>query len=270
MKRRHLRGIGLAALILTLLAPSAIADAITEPRSDFYQSHYEACTYVGRTYVAAGYDGKVQLLTSPVNFTVVAEYENGTELWISFTWEDGEGYLWGAYDNYSADKGKVGWLPMDDLTLKYDSAQFAEAHQNELLQNTGLYPEGDRALVYTYPSSGEYQELTEDRDYMPFSEAFSDSSLYIDEAGRSWVSISYYMGRRDGWICVDDPLNETLNTGFVEPGQSAAQQRGASTIGGMNGTAANRWQITLIAVALVALVLLITLLAVKRFYPKKK
>ena len=98
---------------------------------------------------------------------------------------------------------------------------------------------------------------------MSFSEVFS--TLYTDGNGQRWGYVGYYMGRRNGWVCLDDPLNEQLDTDIVPVEPSAAQLRGTPTA----APGAAQWQPLALAGGLVVLVVVITLLVIRRVWPKR-
>ena len=99
---------------------------------------------------------------------------------------------------------------------------------------------------------------------MSFSGVFS--TLYTDGNGLRWGYVGYYMGRRDSWVCLDDPMNDRLDTNIVAVEPSAAQLRGAPTV---TPGSTNRMPLVLAGV-LVALVVVVTLLVIRKVRPKKR
>lgn len=209
-----------AVLLLSAVVPSAFADMIWEPENSFYNSHREECTYHDRSYLANGGDGYVTVRTAPGTYSEAANVANGTRFFIQFLWTDKDGADWGV--GYPAGEfDKMGWVPLADMARIYDYRDFEEDHAAEFQVYDGSGDEVGEALVFTYPGGTVSSTLTESKEYMPFSESFR--YLYTDENGLRWTFIGYYMGHRDGWVCVDDPMNETL--GAAED-QTVSQVRG--------------------------------------------
>lgn len=216
----------LALLAALALASSASADVIWEPINSFYERHREECTYVNRAYQLEGYDGTVTVFTEP-NGMSKATLENGLRGRVQFTWK-GIGVAWGYL--YQLNGSDVeGWVPMDDLSLIYDSKQFVEDHKAEIQELEEVPVDFQEAVLYSYPNGPlEGYTLEEDPDYLLFSQAFD--KLYTDENGLRWGHISYYFGHEDGWACLDGPMNEGLDTSIVPVAPSAAQTRGSATV----------------------------------------
>lgn len=251
----------LAAAAMVSLAMPAAADVIWEPEDSFYKKHRDECVYENRAYEFAGYDGSAAVWSAPGGM-VLEEQPNGGRVRVQFRWT-GHGVEWGYF--YGLDGSiDAGWVPMDDLTLVYDSRQFLEDHASEILEGDPVPVEFDSAVLYIYPGGPVSDILKEDRAYMPFSEVFS--TLYTDGNGLRWGYVGYYMGRRDGWVCLDDPLNEHLDTNIVAVEPSAAQLRGAPTV-----TPGVTQKLPLVlAGVLVALVVAVTLLVIRKVRPRKR
>ena len=250
-----------SAAMLSLAMPAA-ADLIWEPEDSFYEKHRDECTYENRRYELAGYDGSVTLWSAP-NGTAQRELPNGGQGTVQFRWS-GDGVEWGYLYNVLENWWDGGWAPMDDLTLIYDSQQFLEDRASEISEVDPIPVAFDSAVLYSYPGGPTSGILKEDAAYMPFSEVFS--TLYTDENGLRWGYVGYYMGRRDSWACLDDPLNEELDTAVVPVEPSPAQLRGAPTV---TPGVTQRMPLVLAGV-LVALVVVVTLLVVRRVRPKKR
>lgn len=229
MKRRFFSlSLSLALLMMFSLVLSASADLIWEPFDDsFYTEHFQECTYVGRNYQLAGYDGTVTVFTAPSGMSKVT-LDNGIQGNIQFTWK-GYGITWG-YLCWLTGIDVQGWVAMDDMAKVYDSQQFMEDHQEEIQGlNQDLPVNFQEAVLYSYPNGPTTGEtLKEFPDYSPFSQAFS--SLYTDENGFQWGYIGYYMGSLRAWVCLDDPMNEDLDTQIVPVPLSPAQMRGSATV----------------------------------------
>lgn len=224
--KRKICTLFLAALaVLSLMVPVS-ADVIIEPRDSFFEKHREECTYVARQYELAGYGGKVTVFTAPGGMNKLT-LDNGLRGTIQFTWE-GKGTTWG-YLIYWDDQWIEGWVPMDDVSLVYDSQQFMTDHAGEIVETDPVPVDFHEAVRYDYPNGPAGDGvLNEDPDYMPFDETFTQ--VYTDEAGLCWGYVGYYKGIRGFWICLDDPMNRELDTEIMPVAPSAAQLRGSATV----------------------------------------
>lgn len=224
--KRKICTLFLAALALLSLAVPASADIIIEPDDPFFEKHRGECDYVGRQYELAGYDGKVTVFTAPGGMNKFT-LDNGLQGTIRFTWE-GKGTVWG-YLEYWDDHWVEGWVPMDDVSLVYDSKQFMEEHAGEIITETQPVPvDFHEAVLYRYPNGPAGNTLTDDPDYQRFGEIFTQ--VYTDGSGLRWGYVGYYMGIRGFWICLDDPMNRELDTEIMPVAPSAAQLRGSATV----------------------------------------
>ena len=192
----------LALLLCLSLAPAASADVIFEPEDSFYWDHRGECQYHSRGYYADGPDNVVVIYRSPVSSAVVERVKNGEALWISYIWEDAEGFLWGYSENYEEDW--AGWVPMDYLLLKYDSLSFQEEFATRITEEEGtLEVSGAEVRFWNYPGSEDATAFAVEGDYLPeYYETFTD------DAGRRWGHIGYHMGIRDVWVCLDAPTED--------------------------------------------------------------
>lgn len=221
----------LFALLLTLLSVSALivpasADIVWEPEDSFYEKHYAECAYVGRGYQLAGYDGSVTVFTAPGGMNK-ATLDNGLKGTIQFTWT-GSGTSWGYLCRVSGSDVE-GWVPMDDLSLVYDSQQFMADHAGEITAGDPAPVDFHEAALYSYPNGPLWGTTLQEREkYQPFSQVFTQ--LYTDENGLRWGYVGYYMGQCDAWVCLDDPMNEGLDAEIVPTSPSPAQVRGSATV----------------------------------------
>ena len=223
--KRKLIPLFLALLAVLPLTLPASADMIWEPQDSFYEKHRDECDYVNRNYQMAGYDGTVALYTAPGG-TKKAALDNGLQAGIQFTWT-GNGLTWGYLVRWG-DNPAEGWVPMDDLSLVYDSQSFMVDHAGEITQAALVPVDFHEAVLYGYPRGPVWENtLTEDADYQPFSEVFTET--YTDEDGLRWGYVGYYMGHCDAWVCLDDPMNRELDTGIIPVEPSPAQVRGSAT-----------------------------------------
>ena len=214
-----MKKLGLSFLCMVCLMASmyttAFADVIIEPEDDFYMSHGEECEYIDRVYIAAGANGVTKVYESPEDATVLTEVPNGEEIRLTYQWND-----WFYYHN-----ADMGWVHSDDVSLKYDHTSFLADHQATDHENTNYSV--PMVQMYTYPNSGDCYEMTESIDYATIGESFSKG--YVDDAGLQWGYIGYYM-QHNGWVCVDDPMNKSLASGFVAVEESVSQIRGTDAV----------------------------------------
>lgn len=247
------------AAALALCAP-AMADVIWEPDDSFYSRHGDECTYENRRYELAGYEGTVTVYTAPGGLARTT-LDNGTRGTVQFIWKGDKGN-WG-YLCFLENSDVEGWAPMDDLTRIYDSQQFMEDHSAELVEGEAAEVDFTQAMLYAYPGGPAEYVLEESKEYQPFSQIFT--TTYTDQDGLRWGYVGYYMGHRNSWVCLDDPMSEALDTAVVEPGPSAAQLRGTPTVSGGLGV-----NTLLLAAVLVAVVVAVTVVLIRKFCPEKK
>ena len=201
----------LLALVLCLsVLPAASADVIFEPEDSFYWDHRGECQYHSRSYYADGPDNVAVIYRSPVSSAVVERVKNGGILWISYTWEDAEGFLWGYCENF--EENWAGWVPMDYLLLKYDHICFREEFADRIVEESGTLTEGGNIRFWSYPGSEDSTEFTADGEYLP-----EYDEIFIDDAGRTWGYVGYLFGTRSIWICLDDPTAD-YRTLYAEHG----------------------------------------------------
>lgn len=191
-----------------LLAPAVRADVIYEPEDSFYWEHRGECRYHNRSYYAAGPDDAVEIYRSPVSAAVAERVKNGALLWVSYVYGDENGISWGYCENY--EENWAGWVPMDYLLLKYDSAAFKEEFAHRITKESGELLADGEVYLWNYPGSEEGTTIPVDPGYRP-----AYQQVFTDDAGRAWGYVGYHMGIRDVWICLDAPEAdyETLYAG---------------------------------------------------------
>lgn len=191
----------LAALLCLSLLPAVRADVIFEPEDNFYWEHRGECVYHNRVYTANGPDTVTVVYASPKSAVVAARVPTGQQLWISYTYEDGNGILWGYCEDYTDDW--YGWVPMDYLVLVYDYICFREEFSHRILERSGTIGESGEERVYfwLYPGSEAHSAaMFVEGEYLPEYE-----QVFTDDAGRTWGYVAYYMGIRNVWVCLDAP-----------------------------------------------------------------
>lgn len=255
MKGRFLAlAVALTAAFALMLPVSA--DLIWEPENSFYNVHWEECEYIGRTYEFRGYEGSVPVFDAPEG-KHIGTVENGGTSNVQFLWQGEQ--VWGYVEQAAA----AGWVPMDDMSLVYDSQQFMEDHAAQIQTVEPVDVGFDQVILYEYPNGPQRFTLKEDEQYQPFEETFT--TLYTDENGLCWGYVGYYMGRMGAWACLDDPMKDTLSTAVVETQPSAAQLRGTPSV-----TVAGGGNALLLPAVLVAGVAAVTVVLIRKLCPKKK
>lgn len=198
-RSRLVWGVLLAAVIFFLvIKPEEVqADLILEPEDQFYQAHADQCEYVDRSYYT---DGSVDFWTAP-NGRKKGSFPADTRLQVTHVYTDSQGAQWGVFLDQES-----GWILMADVYLDYDSRQFREDHEGEILPGEEqVLPQGEKVVFWSYPCSGENWGTEELQQELKFSE------FYTDDQERLWGNVGYYMGSRDFWICLSEPENQEIS-----------------------------------------------------------
>ena len=243
MTKRIIVALCFVAALVLALPITVSADVIPEPSNSFYTRNSSNCVPLQRSFYANGADGCVSLRAEPGSASEVAVFENGSELFIMFTYNK-RGVIWGVTEVFETRQS--GWIPMDDLLLVYDYISFEEDYHDELYVFSGTYEvlaAITDLIFWTWPGSGEIDRILEARwrnspeHEIAFLEG--EKPAYKDAEGREWVFIPYLFGRTNAWICLDDPLNMDIPAFHPAPEpvfrQSGDVQRDLS--GGLSGEA---------------------------------
>ena len=206
----------LAVVMLLALTAPAYADIMWEPRSNhFYESHRQECEYNTRSYYANGSEGFVTLYDAPGGSLVEAQYENGELLWVGYTYQG----KWALASYWQNGEETTGWVPMEDLSLKYDYLSFEEEYADRIKPDEDEFASygGDAEAVnfYEYPGAPEIRESFEtgsghSMDILEILTGSGESSssirsIFVDEDGRTWGYVPYMYGIRNIWFCLDAP-----------------------------------------------------------------
>ena len=253
-----------ALLALCLLFPvQAGADVIVVPEGSFYQRHERECEPLSRWYQANGEPGYASLCDQPGGM-VLANIENGTELYLTFSYS-GRGQ-WGYTELDSSQEGVVsaqpggiyGWINLSTLRPCYDSIAFRERHAQEITPFSGdasAVFTAKRVYLWKYPGAPPVEEAyLEDAGDICFEDGYTDPS------GLLWGRVGYYRGWRDIWVCISDPENADLPV--IAPEQPPLYPAAAPPV-------PSGYRPLLLAAMLVAFVLLLTLFLLRRFWKKK-
>ena len=214
--KRKIMVLLLAALMVGALTAPAFADIMWEPYGNgFYESRREEMEYENRGYLTNGEKGYVTVREAPDSLVEVVNLPNGTYFNVGQIWTDKGGSQWavGYHMVHTEDgfKDYTGWVPLSELALIYDYTAFEEDHGSEFAEYDGSGDHLAEVFLYSYPGGVCSHSLIESPEYMTFAESFNH--LYTDENGRRWTFVGYYMGRQNGWVCIDDPMNMELGTG---------------------------------------------------------
>src|SRR5699024_4105297 len=111
------------------------------------QAHADQCEYVDRNYYT---DGSVDFWTAP-NGRKKGRFPADTRLQVTHVYTDSQGAQWGVFLDQES-----GWILMADVYLDYDSRQFREDHEEEILPGEEqVLAEGKKVVFWSYPCSGE-------------------------------------------------------------------------------------------------------------------
>jgi len=200
------KSVALLFVLLLLLPSLAAADVIVEPENSFFRAHRSDCRLTeGRTYIANGPEGTLNLYTAP-NGTVGRTLANGETFYCQWWYADNRGVTWGYCEQQEL------WAPLGYTLIRYDHLAFAADHQGEIVAGDGRFlPEGTGSgFLYEYPGAPEPYPISDLDGLIP-------NQLYVDEQGRTWGFVSYHFGWRNKWVCMDDPANGGLSGEGMAP-----------------------------------------------------
>ena len=198
-------------LMVCSLTLTAAADIAYEPPvTDFYATVQDQVERIEKYHLANSPEGYVTMLNKP-DGTPINHYTNGTNLMVYGTYSV-DGVLW-AYIPIvqSGELESPGWILLDQLSRLYIHSDFMAEHDPYKTDlSTFEWPaETEYVYIFRYPGSAEivrkYELGGNDHKEMGRSLSFH----WKDEQGRYWAYIGYYMGRQNGFICLDDPQNPT-------------------------------------------------------------
>ena len=207
-------GIILGLILSVTLTVTARADIIWEPADGFYQTHRTECKEVYRSYIADGKDGYAAMYKSPTSSEKVKLFENGSEFNFSHSYQDAKGKEWGLIGPGVA----TGWIPMDEVLLKYDNISFCEEYEGEFEEYNGEYDDelaNNVLTIWSYPCSGETQgELPEVNQNIKIYYTYTDQNKnvwgllgFLQRVQRVAGDDNEVIKWKDynGWICLNDP-----------------------------------------------------------------
>ena len=248
------------------------ADMIYEPDDSFYNNNRNNMNRVRREFKINSPDGHITVYKSPNSKKKIATFDNGSTLFIYYTYTTNSGTKWGVIERFgdtSSTKTNnsnryTGWVKMDHLVLVYDDISFNEDHQDEFNTYNNEFDsikEKENLLLWTYPGSGVIKRtLTIASDSYP-----EFSHTYTDQNGRVWGNIGYYMGK-GGWLCFSSPMDENLPKIDYESDElNKISQDEYDKLS--SNHIQNEKMIFILAIILVSGLVTTTILLIRRFWP---
>ena len=204
----------LVGILLMALSPAALADVIIG--NEFFHQHEDKIQELDRyRFIANGPNGHVSAKKAPGSGKETTVYQNGEDVLIASTYIY-KGKYWGItpFGHFAQIPG---WIPMDQLLVKYSQEDFEAEHQDELYAYTGGFDalfEAEAFYLWQWPGSDRekiYYDMPLDAD------AYRGGPAYRDNESREWVYIVIFGGWlgnnreiTDGWICLTDPSNSDI------------------------------------------------------------
>lgn len=255
-----------------LLIPGVYADIIYVPDGNsFYLSNSSECPYHGRSYTAAGPSGMVKSFNAPDGKSEKATYPNGTQFFITHTYTDTKGVVWGiSAEGHLTDSG---WMKISSLNLIYDYISFAEEHGTEFtVFDAAKYqlPSSGEVKFWKYPNSGIVAGKLDAANLGDSQQTESQyiSQVYTSPDGRIWGFIKYIFGMKNVWVCLDDKGSEPETTEtagqLIDSFETALPDDDNQPLALKSG---NSWIIPIIAAAVLAVAAGIM---ISIFYERKK
>ena len=234
MTKRFLVVFAVCFMLLPML--DAQANVIEPPRNRFLSQHRNELVILDRFFFANGESGSVSVKDAPNSNTEVAVIENNEAYFISYT-SNYQGEIWGALIHTNDrthtptnDRRRrlnpqvIGWVPMNQLLLRYDRISFVEEHEDEFYPFTGSYEAlktAEEIVLWTWPGSGVIRhigifDVEKIVSVSSFARFFLMRRAFMDEQGREWVFFDRFRfpGRSyfhsDVWINLSDPSNTDI------------------------------------------------------------
>lgn len=207
-----------AALLLTLcLAPATMAAAETD---SFLEEHAAECTADGRSYYLNGRSGYVSVYRSPLASAPCDYLLNERCLTVRYSWQDGQGRLWGQIRYETCDRGvglsveeggSFGWVLMREMQLRSDKTQFVLGQLDNFIMESVTLDMRDYESVILWPYPGSGGQGSDAAWYIRREEdnILEFPAYWVDSLGRRWGGYTFFDA--DGFICIDEPgLTENL------------------------------------------------------------
>lgn len=208
-KAYRLFAAALAVMCLYCSSGAAFADVVWEPENNFYKFHKGSTKEDGGEYTVNGEKGYAGFADKPGGSAAEFYLTNGTEIEVICTYEKGGRTYGMCWQDGEFHQSVYGWVNMKDMVKLYRSREFKKEHASEInfreanqLKKSIV---GDVCL-YSYPLSGEILSRVKSDG----KEEFGFIAIYEDKDGRSWGEKEYRGDESDGWVCLSDPLNDSL------------------------------------------------------------
>ena len=227
--------------ILLAAAVSVSADSVWMPVDDFFYETWQpeseaTCEYQKRQiFMAAGQDGYVTAVRTPLDQVPLANYPNGTEFMMNFICGIGDN-KWGTIRSYRLPGEKVftedytgqsGYITAKDLVYAYDTYAFTGTNFNSIFGYTEPYFDPCRPMfpfvIWSYPNSGVQLDVVTEgtldwfcHEYEPGSQYFPIKAdrVYREADGTEWLSVILEKPYTYGWINMAHPMEGAVIQNF--------------------------------------------------------
>ena len=224
------------ALLIFVL--SAAADSVWMPMDDFFAGTWdpESDAYCGHEsnplYIAAGPEGYVRAVYTPVDQQIVGTYPNGTEFQINFICGVGDD-RWGTVyavrlpgeTVFTPDWiGKSGYISLKDLVPACDTDVFTELNSNSIFGYTEEFDPCEPYfpfVIWSYPNSNVQLDIVNEQTlewFCPMRESgyfpIRVSTVYKDPDGDRWLSVHLLKPETRGWLNLDHPMEGAVIQNF--------------------------------------------------------
>ena len=208
-----------AFIVMTaMLFPLAVfADVVVG--NDFFYKNREKTEHLYRLLQVNGAFGVLSSKEKPGGAKIVDTYKNGDLVYIGHTYLH-KGKYWGI-PPISHMYSESGWLPMDELLMLYDSADFESEYQDVLYEYAGGFEPllaAEEYYVWQWPGSDREKSYYE---YMSLDASdIQAGPAYMDGEGREWLYVTLWGGSTygglsmggatEGWVCLSDLGNAQI------------------------------------------------------------
>jgi len=230
-------------LFILMLSPAtAYADVVWG--NEFQARNRESTVQVRRSFYINSVDGYLVSRAGPGAEIIMRgdggwregeggiTYENGRVVRISDAYNH-NGRYWGLVD-WGGHGGPDGWVPMDELLLRYEASDFDEEHSDSFFEFAGNFDtllDFERFFIWRWPGSDRekitYEHLGSYLKGEEWGVSVSDVAArhaYLDDEGRKWVYITiwpewsdYGFGYAAGWVLISDPANRDIPAFYPAP-----------------------------------------------------
>ena len=231
-------GILCLLFVLSVTVLSAAADSVWTPMDDYFMETWNpenesTCEYQDRqTYMAAGEDGYVTAVKTPLDHWIVNTYPNGTEFMISFMCGIGNDQ-WGTIravrlpgekvftEDYT---GTSGYIHISELVRAFDTDSFVDLNFNSIYGYADDFDPCDPKtpfVIWSYPNSGVQLSIISEDTLDWFCHEFTVGSeyfpiivdrYYVEPNGSRWLSVQVTKPNTYGWINAAYPMAGAINT----------------------------------------------------------